>query len=42
MKGGGGGVTYLQGVPEGEGERAGGLINRIVARNARTEHDHVD
>lgn len=34
--------TYLQRVPEGESEGAGGLIDRIVARNARAEHDHVD
>lgn len=34
--------TYLQCVPEGEREGAGGLIDRIVARDACAEHDHVD
>lgn len=34
--------TYLQRVPEGESEGAGGLIDRIVARDACAEHDHVD
>lgn len=34
--------TYLQCVPEGESEGAGGLIDRIMTRNASAEHDHVD
>lgn len=34
--------TYLQRVPEGESEGAGSLIDRIMARDARAEHDHVD
>jgi len=34
--------TYLECIPEGESERAGGLINRVVARNPRAEHDHID
>lgn len=35
-------MTHLQRVPEGEGQGAGGLIDREVARDARAEHDHVD
>lgn len=35
-------VTHLQCVPEGEGQGAGGLVDREVARDARAEHDHVD
>lgn len=34
--------TYLQRVPEGESEGAGSLVDGIVARDACTEHDHVD
>lgn len=35
-------VSYLQSVPESESEWAGGLVDGVVARDARAEHNHVD
>lgn len=34
-------VAYLQRVPEGECEGAGGLIDWVVSRHARTKQNHV-
>lgn len=33
---------YLQSVPERECERADGLVDGVVARDACAKHDHID
>lgn len=35
-------VAYLQCIPEGKRERAGGLIHWVVPRDAGAVQDHVD
>ena len=36
------GQSDLQAVPEGEGQRAGGLVDWVVSRDSRAEKNHVD